>query len=151
SAVVFIAANTQQNSSSLTGCPRLFRMSILIVQLAPRRRLSARGPGEAEPEPPHASSEYSYVLSPDGTTVVTQGQCPASLLPRADTVVLVLADTDVSWHRITLPKAAQAKMRTALIGVLEESLLDETNNIHLALEPQPVGGEPTWVAAVGRA
>ena len=125
-------------------------MSILVVQLSPRDRLRARSPGGAEPEADRAGGDYSYVLSPDGLTITSQGRCAASLLPRADNVALVLSDDDVSWHRITLPKAPASKLRAALTGVLEEALLDEPDNVHLALAPQSVAGQPTWVAAVER-
>ena len=125
-------------------------MSILVIQLAPRTRLRARSPGGAEPLPLRASDEFAYALSPDGLAIASQGACAAALLPRADSVALVLADSDVSWHRITLPKAPPAKLRAALSGVLEEALLDDADSVHLALAPQPVAGQPTWVAAVDR-
>ncbi len=125
-------------------------MSILVIHLAPRSRLRARSPGSVEPETVRASADYSFVLSPDGLVVASQGSCAAALLPRADSVALVLADSDVSWHRITLPKAPAAKLRAALSGVLEEALLDDADSVHLALAPEPVAGQPTWVAAVSR-
>ena len=125
-------------------------MSVLVVQLAPRSRLRAREPGSAQPESLRTSDEFSYVLSPDGLTVASHGKCAATMLPRADSVVLALDDTDVSWHRITLPKATQARLRAALVGVLEEALLEDADNVHLAVEPQAVGGQPAWVAAVNR-
>lgn len=123
-------------------------MSILVLQLAPRGRLRARSPGGAESAP--ASGDCSYVLSADGLTPASHGQCAPALLPRADSVALVLADSDVSWQRITLPKAPAAKLRAALSGVLEDALLDDADAVHLALAPGAVAGEPTWVAAVDR-
>jgi general secretion pathway protein L len=126
-------------------------MSILVVQLAPRDRLRARSPGGAEPEADRSGGGYSFVLSADGLAIASQGRCAASLLPRADQVALVLADNDVGWHRITLPKAPASKLRAALTGVLEEALLDEPENVHLALPPQALAGQPAWIAAVDRA
>ncbi len=125
-------------------------MSILVIQLAPRARLRARSRGGAEPLALRASDEFAFALSPDGLAIASQGACAAALLPRADSVALVLADSDVSWHRITLPKAPPAKLRAALSGVLEEALLDDADSVHLALAPLPVAGQPTWVAAVDR-
>jgi len=125
-------------------------MSILVIQIPPRPRLRAGGPGSAAPEGSAASEEFAYALSPDGLVLQSHGQCVASLLPKADTVVAVLADTDVSWHRITLPKAPAARLRAALAGVLEEAVLDDADTTHLALAPQASGGQPTWVAAVNR-
>lgn len=125
-------------------------MSILVIQLAPRGRLRARSAVAPGPDASRTGAELDYVLSRDGLAVSTQGRCAASLLPRADSIALVLADSDVSWHRITLPKAPAARLRAALSGVLEEALLDDTNKVHLALAPQAAAGQPTWVAAVDK-
>lgn len=125
-------------------------MSILVVQLAPRGRLRARSAVAPEPAAPRTGAELDYVLSRDGLAVSAQGRCAPSLLPRADSVALVLADNDVSWHRITLPKAPAARLRAALSGVLEEALLDDADKVHLALAPQAVAGQPTWVAGVDK-
>ena len=125
-------------------------MSILVVQLAPRGRLRARSAAAPEPATARTSTELDYVLSRDGLAVSAQGRCAATLLPRADSVALVLADCDVSWHRITLPKAPAARLRAALVGVLEEALLDDAEQLHLALAPQAAAGQPTWVAAVDK-
>ena len=125
-------------------------MSFLIVRIAARSRLHLPDSGNTLPERPAAGTEYSYALSPDGLLLQAQGHCAASLLPKADTVVAVLADADVAWHRITLPKAPAARLRAALSGVLEEGLLDDAEATHLALAPKATAGEPTWVAAVNR-
>jgi general secretion pathway protein L len=125
-------------------------MSILVVQIPARQRLNSRGAGAAEAAAPRPGQEYDHVVSPDGLVLQNQGRCAAALLPKATTVVAVLADTDVSWHRINLPKAPAARLRAALDGVLEEALLDEPEEVHLALAPQASAGQPTWVAAVDR-
>jgi general secretion pathway protein L len=121
-------------------------MSILVVQIPPRERMSADG-GAAVP---HGSGDLAYVLSPDGLAVGSSGRSPAALLPRADTVLAVLADTDCAWLPATLPKAPAAKMRAALLGLLEDSLLDDPELVHLALAPKATPGEPTWIAATHR-
>ena len=112
-------------------------MSILVVLIPPRPRAGA--PGVAE---------FSYVLSPDGLSIAAQGRALPAQLPRADSVVAVLADCDVGWHRLTLPKAPATRLRAALVGVLEEALLDEPEATHLALAPRATAGELVWVAAV---
>ena len=66
-------------------------------------------------------------------------------MPRADSVVAVLADSDVSWQRITLPKAPAAKLRAALGGLLEDHLLEDDEALHLALAP----GAQAGAAGVG--
>lgn len=115
-------------------------MSTLIVRLAPRPRT----PGAA------ASADLRYVLSNDGLTITGEGSKPAALLPRAETVIAVVGDSDVSWHRITLPRVGAPKMRAALIGLLEESLLDDEASQHLALQPEAVPGQSAWVAAISK-
>jgi general secretion pathway protein L len=121
-------------------------MSTLVLLLAPRERLRAQASGAGEGA--RASREFSYALSADGLAVSAQGRCAAALLPKADSVIAVLADADVSWHRITLPKAPAARLRAALVGVLEESLLDDEDVLHLAVAPQATAGQPAWIAAV---
>ncbi|HET8869850.1 MAG TPA: type II secretion system protein GspL [Aquabacterium sp.] len=121
-------------------------MSFLILQLPARARLSAES---AEPEAGSGSSttrEYTYVLSPDGQAVTRHGRCVANMLPRADMVIAVMAPTDISWHRVNLPKAPGAKLRAALAGLLEDALLDETDNLHFAVEPAGRSGDGSWVA-----
>lgn len=127
-------------------------MSILVIQLSPRQRLRASASQAQRSSGPRLTEEYAYALSPDGgLSLDSEGQCAASLLPKADQVVAVLSDTDVSWHRITLPKAPAAKMRTALAGLLEEAVLEDTELTHFALAPEATAGQPTWIAAIDRA
>jgi general secretion pathway protein L len=125
-------------------------MSTLVIQIPPRPRLRTRGSEAAGPES-RATAEYSYAVSPDGVMLHSQGRRPISLLPKASNVVAVLSDEDVSWHRITLPKAPTARLASALVGVLEEALLEDADNLHLAIEPDATAGTPTWVAATDRA
>ena len=60
----------------------------------------------------------------------------------------LLAESDVAWQRITLPKAPPARLRAALAGVLEEQLLDDDEALHFALAPQTNAGQPDWVAVL---
>jgi len=125
-------------------------MSLLVIQIPHRSRLRSGSAESAAPAAAVAKDEVSYALSPDGLALQSQGQCAIALLPKADTVVAVLADTDVSWHRITLPKAPAARLRAALVGVLEDSVLDDVDLTHFAVAPQASSGQPTWIAAVNR-
>ncbi len=123
-------------------------MNTLVVFLPPRPRLRASalpGPGADE-----VSTDYPYVLSPDGITVGSQGRAVPGRLPKADTIVAVVSESDLSWHRITLPRAPANRLRAALGGILEEALLDEAESVHLAVAPQASAGSLTWVAAVDR-
>ena len=125
-------------------------MSLLVIQLASRQRLRARGDGANAPQSARLTEEYAYALSPDGLVLEAQGQCAASLLPKADAVVAVLCDTDVSWHHITLPKAPASKLRAALVGVLEEAVLEDADLTHFAIAADAAPGQPAWVAAIDR-
>ncbi|MEX8194094.1 type II secretion system protein GspL [Comamonas guangdongensis] len=107
-----------------------------------------------------AASEYSYALSNDGQHAQRSGQAAASLLPamgRAGQVVAVIPMARLSWHSVTLPpglnphsRRQQPRVRAVLDGLLEEKLLDDPAQLHLALAAD-AGGEPGWVAACDKA
>jgi general secretion pathway protein L len=122
-------------------------MSTLIIQLPAHERLSSDPASADAVKAPAATAqtEYFYVLTANGQVATRHGKATASQLPRADTVVAVTAPTDVSWHRLPLPKAPSARLRQALGGLLEEQLLDDPEDLHLAVAPNARAGEPTWV------
>ncbi|HSI57723.1 MAG TPA: type II secretion system protein GspL [Ideonella sp.] len=125
-------------------------MSTLIVQLPAQPRLSAQraeGPAAGLPRTP---SELEYVFSADGQQITQHGRCAPRALPKAQSVVAVLPAEDVAWHLITAPKAPAARLRPALVGILEESLLQDESELHLAVAPGLKPGEPLWVAAVAK-
>jgi general secretion pathway protein L len=122
-------------------------MSTLILQLPEHRRLRAGVKRDAAAESPRRR-EYIYATSSDGIELEAQGQAAAALLPTGSVVIAVIQESDVSWHRITLPKAPASRLRMALVGVLEEALLEDAETVHLAVAPLAVAGQPTWVAAV---
>lgn len=126
-------------------------MSTLVIQLPPRARLQSGAEGSPAAVRARSATELSYALTPNGLALTKQGRAAAALLPKADTVVLVLADTDVSWHRTKVPKAPAARLQAAIAGVLEEHLLDEPGTMHLALAPGASGGESAWIAATDKA
>ncbi|RZU02048.1 type II secretion system protein GspL [Rivibacter subsaxonicus] len=122
-------------------------MSVLVVLIPPRPRLAA---GSAAATPAPAPDEFVWVLSDDRLSIAREGRGAASALPRAESLIAVLAPTDVSWHRIDCPRASPARMAAALTGVLEEMVIDDVEGLHLALAPGARPGEPTWVAATDR-
>ena len=124
-------------------------MSTLVIQLPEHRRLRA-GVNDDSVEPSRRR-EYVYVTSNDGIEFEAQGQSAAALLPRRSIVIAVVQEADVSWHRITLPKAPAARLRMALVGVMEEGLLEDAETVHLAVAPLAVAGQATWIAAIDRA
>jgi len=117
------------------------------------------------PEPSDAATLYDYVLSPDGNSVSEQSRAPLALLPLADKagseVVALVAARHLSWHQVQLPKGTLGRrvfqeggglrVRAVLEGLLEERLLDDTSQLHFALEPQPAADAPVWVAVCERA
>jgi general secretion pathway protein L len=121
-------------------------MSILAIQLPPRDRLLSRSAAHEAGAGLRLPAEWSYVLSTDGRSVAQQGRAAPSLFPRADHVVLVAGECDVSWHRLEVPRAPAARLRAALLGVMEESLLDDDEALHFALAPGAAGGQTAWVA-----
>jgi general secretion pathway protein L len=127
-------------------------MSLLVLQLPPRERLGARGhtvdasaaglPGGSVGAP----VEWHYVLSADGRTPAVAGHAGAAFLPKADQVIVLLAEADVSWHRLDVPRAPAARLVEALAGVMEDTLLDEGQAPHFALAEDAKPGQPGWVA-----
>lgn len=127
-------------------------MSTLLLFLPPRTRLRALGraaPAAADVPRADALREYDYVLTPDGRQITSEGRATAASLPAADSVVAVVGESDVSWRQVELPRAGR-QMRAALAGKLEESLLDDPETLHFALEPDALGGDTAWVAVTSR-
>jgi general secretion pathway protein L len=108
-------------------------------------------------EPATSATEWAYALTPDGRTLADHGKSPAALLPMprgagAEIVALVPVQA-LAWHRVDLPKGmtpGTPRLRSALEGLLEEQLLDDTQAVHLALAPDARAGAPAWVAACDR-
>lgn len=127
-------------------------MSLLVIQIPPKPRQRARGqrvgPDSATTLPP--SAEFHHVWSSDGRQPDRFGRCAPALMPKADSVIAVVSDTDVSWHRLLIPKAAPNRLRAALAGLMEEVLLEDTANAHFSLGPQSRPGEIGLVAVTDR-
>ncbi|MBA3059940.1 MAG: general secretion pathway protein GspL [Gammaproteobacteria bacterium] len=116
-------------------------------------------------EPLDVAALYDYVLSPEGSTLAEQSRAPLALLPllgkaEGEVVALVPAQR-LSWHQVQLPKGTLGRrffqeggalrVRAVLDGLLEDRLLDDTAQLHFALEPQPSLDAPVWVAVCERA
>lgn len=82
---------------------------------------------------------------------------PLSTLHLGPELVAIVPAQRLSWHRVTLPAgslgrgAARGRLRAVLEGLLEEQVLDEPVNLHFALQPDAVAGQPVWVAVCDRA
>ncbi len=118
-------------------------MALLVLLLPPPRPDSAAPAASASDPAPLA-----WLLSPDGLRISQQGESPAAQCPKADTVVAVLPALSVAWHRPIVPKAPTNRLRAALGGVLEDQLLADDEQVHLALAPRHTPGEMGWVAAM---
>ena len=97
---------------------------------------------------PDAAELYDYVLSSDGLTPVAHASVPLALLPTThDEVVALVPAQALSWHQVKLPvgsvprvmsgERASARLRSILDGALEDQLLDDPAQLHLALQPRP--------------
>jgi general secretion pathway protein L len=130
-------------------------MPVLVVQIPPRPRLaaaSAAPPAGAEASAALDSrTEFAWALTDDGLSIASAGHASAAHLPRADAMVAVLSHADVSWQQVTLPKAPGSKLRSALVGLLEDALLDDVEALHFALAPGAETGRSAWVAIVHKA
>ena len=125
--------------------PAFERMTVLVVHLPPRPREPTRD-GSVRP----TSADWPWLLLDGAGQAAASGRGAAAEWPAATSLVLVLAAQDVAWHRVALPKAPAGRLRQALLGVLEDHLLDDGDDLHFALAPEPVAGQPTWVAVTHR-
>lgn len=104
---------------------------------------------------------WAWALSTDGQSVAQQGLIdPTTALPAAESCVLVLPMSWVSWQPARLPRVSASRLAAALAGALEDHLLDDRGDVHLALRAAPGdarprgqhadgdGSGPRWVAAV---
>ncbi|MGS0755935.1 type II secretion system protein GspL [Roseateles sp. GG27B] len=133
-------------------------MSTLLLFLPARNRLRAQGRSTQTAEGlrglavvvAEVTHKFAYLLTADGMTISAEGMRSAAQLPHADNVIAIPAEADVSWQRVTLPRAGR-QMRSALVGMLEETLLDDPEGLHFAIEPETAGGDKAWVAVTARA
>ncbi len=112
-------------------------MSVLAVFVPPRARAN---PAAAEP------TAWRWLLCADGRSQPGSGT-PAEW-PAADELVALLAEDDVAWLPATLPRASPARLPQALMGLLEDQLLDEA--VQFALAPGALAGQPTFVAVIDK-
>jgi general secretion pathway protein L len=112
-----------------------------------------------------AATPYEHVLVTSAGVLGTHATAPANLLPlpsgATGELVAVVPVQALSWHRVELPKGTLQKkilsgagnsprLQAVLEGLLEDRLLDETADLHLALAPDAHDGAPVWVAACNR-
>lgn len=120
-------------------------MRTLIIQLPPG------SPGAATVYP-HA------VVQPDmAQTPVRLQWSTTALLPAADRqteVIALLPAHLLSWHRVELPPGLHkqtSRLPAALQGLLEDRLLDDPGQLHMALQNSWQSMDRPWVAVCDRA
>ena len=101
--------------------------------------------------------ELDYAVASPGFALTGHGSASLALLPKSEQTLLLLPASAVSWHKITLPKlprgTAQARLRAVLDGLMEDQVLDDTAQLHLALwrQSRADGAPQDWVAACDKA
>ncbi len=112
---------------------------------------------------PAAATPCEGVLTDDWLTVLSRVETTVALLPAPSggEIVAVVPVSRLSWHKVELPQGAisrslfqeggTGRLRSVLDGLLEERVLDETAQLHFALEPEARSGSSAWVAACDRA
>lgn len=93
---------------------------------------------------------FDWVRSASGQVADEHGQSQVALLPTDAEIVLVVPVPAMSWHRVNLPKVPAKRVRAVLEGLLEEQVLQEVAELHLALEPGARPGQTVWVCACDR-
>lgn len=100
-------------------------------------------------------AELAYVQVASSGALTAHGRAAPALLPKADQATLIVPAQAVSWHAAVLPKlqrgSSAQKQQALLAGVLEEHLLDDPAQTHLAACPSISADGKTWVAAVNKA
>ena len=108
---------------------------------------------------PGATTVYPHtVVQPDLAQAAVRLQwSTADLLPAADRqseVIALLPANAVSWHRVELPPGLHkqtSRLPAALQGLLEDRLLDDPAQLHMALQAGWQSTPRPWVAVCDRA
>jgi len=116
--------------------------SRLVVLLPPRRDLI--GPQALD----SGTQVTYYFLSAQG---LESGRSPIALLPRATRLELAFDPDDVYSANVEAPRLTEAKLRLALPNLLEDKLLTEPADQHIAFAPQRDAQGKLAVAAISRA
>lgn len=102
-----------------------------------------------------SSADLAYALISSAGVLTSHGRAAPALLPKADMATLIVPAQALSWHLAALPKlprgSSTQKIQALLAGVLEEQLLDDVTQLHLAACPTLAQEGKTWVAACQKA
>ena len=102
-----------------------------------------------------STANYSYALTRDGRALTGHASVALAMLPaieRGGDVVAIVPVALLSWHAVELPRGVgtgSPRLRSILDGLLEDRLLDESEQMHLALAPAlapGASGGRVWIA-----
>jgi len=124
-------------------------MSVLVV-LTPAPARAADTSARATGASGLGDAAWPWALCDDSPQIVSQGASPPALWPRADSQVMVVPAQALAWIPVDLPKVPVGRLPAALAGLLEEALLEEADELHVALPPQAKPGRPATVAVMPR-
>jgi general secretion pathway protein L len=111
-------------------------------------------------KPSRSELQYLYWMSENGQSISKSGQANASLLTQlarndGAEVIALIPWQSVSWHNIKVPPKGLSQINAALAGILEDQLLDETDQTHFILPSNAHelarSGAPLLVGACSKA
>lgn len=122
-------------------------MPTLVLLLPDSPRLAPAT--EAATAAPAAAFEWRLVG--DDAQLLGEGHDLPAALPKAEQLVLLLPEQAVSWHRVQLPRTSPKRWRAALVGLMEEQLLEDPEGLQFAVDEQASAGDAAWVAVTPKA
>ena len=99
----------------------------------------------------HPLPALEYVLLSANGKLLSAGREQVALLPRGARVVAVVDALDASVMAVTLPAMAPTRLQAALSGALEDRLLQDAGQLHLAVGPLAEDGAVSLACAVPEA
>ena len=87
----------------------------------------------------------------DGSDSSLKSWSQAQDIPTSQELILAVPAQLLSWHSVALPKLAASRWRAVLDTLLEERLLSEPSEVHMALAPSAQAGQEVMVAACDKA
>lgn len=99
----------------------------------------------------HRNGAVPYVRLDAAGAAGEHGEAQASLLPRANLSIGVWPAEQLTLLAVALPPMPQARLQAALAGALEDRLLGDVAQQHLAAGPRGEDGSVPWAACCERA
>lgn len=90
-------------------------------------------------------------LDTNASVPTLENWAQAQDIPDAKELIVAVPAPLLSWHRVSLPKLAANRWRAALDTLLEDRLLIDPAQVHLAMAPAAQAGQEVLVAACDKA